>query len=181
MADNNGNIVDVQTLALFFEVDERTIQNWVKDNGAPRLERGEYDFLQFVKWRLNFLSNEIKVLQAGGDRKYTLETEKLAISNKRDMIKLKLLTKELVPIDLIRNAYIGDAIAYKTALDALKNKLFVILQLDDKQRRDVTKEFDETKEQIGTELRISEKEEIEEYLEDEEIEEQTENNKLELI
>jgi phage terminase Nu1 subunit (DNA packaging protein) len=81
LSDQKINIVDVATLANFFEVEERTIQNWVSVNGAPRSSRGEYDFMQFIKWRIRYLENEKKIFEAGGSKKAEAELEGINLQN----------------------------------------------------------------------------------------------------
>lgn len=170
MLNLSQNIVAVSALAEFFECTERTIQNWVTDYGAPRDIEGEYNFQQFVKWRLNFLGNEIKKLEAGGDKKYELETEKLLISNKRDWVRFQKEIHQLVPLELVRQAYVSDSVAYKNAAEALENKIYLVIDANAEQRAAIKKEFDDMRKQIGTELRLNEKEDFDDFNEPEEIE-----------
>lgn len=178
MSELLTNIVDVSTLAAFFGVDERTIQNWVSLNGAPRLERGEYDFLQFVKWRLNYLGNEIKKLEAGGDKKYEAETVGKNLDNIKKQIDIKRLLKQLVPIAEVRQAYVSDAIAFRNSLEALEKKLVLVLNADAEQREKIADEINDVRNQIGTELRLNEKEEAEDF--GEEIESETDSGEQKL-
>lgn len=170
MSDILTNIVDVSTLAAFFGVDERTIQNWVSLNGAPRLERGEYDFLQFVKWRLNYLGNEIKKLEAGGDKKYELEAERLQLTIHRERVKFQKELKQLVPIAEVRQAYVSDAIAFRNSLGALQNKLYLDLEVNEEQRQKIKDAIEDVRNQVGNELRLNDKDDAEDF--NDEIEEE---------
>ena len=171
MSEILTNIVSVSVLAAFFEVSERTVQNWVSINGAPKpSERGEYDFLQFVKWRLNFLGNEIKKLEAGGDKKYELEAERLQLTIQREKVKFQKELKQLVPIAEVRQAYVSDAITYRNFLEALEKKLFLVLNPDAEARKKITEEINDVRNQIGTELRLNEKEDADDFGEEIELE-----------
>jgi len=85
----NANLVDVHTLAKFFNRDVRSIQLWVNE-GMPREERGLYDFVKCVKWRLDKLEAENDILKTSGDvSRYKVQTEGDKIKNKLMMTKLK--------------------------------------------------------------------------------------------
>lgn len=79
---SNANHIDVHTLAKFFNRDVRTMQLWVND-GMPREDRGLYDFVKCVRWRLDKLEAENDILKTSGDEKrYKVQMEGDKIKNK---------------------------------------------------------------------------------------------------
>ncbi|MHB1051345.1 MAG: hypothetical protein ACYC09_14800 [Bacteroidota bacterium] len=53
-------------VALVFAVEPRTVTKWVNDLGMPKVGRGEYDLVQCVQWRCNYLEKKIREAEAGG-------------------------------------------------------------------------------------------------------------------
>lgn len=116
--------VDVEYLADFFNVTARTIQNWVDDLGAPREERGKYDLIKFLKWRIRKLEDDLDIAKNSGDEKlHRLKIEGQRIHNQEKQIKLRKLLGELVEAEAVRIAWISETKIFGKALKSLINKL----------------------------------------------------------
>jgi predicted DNA-binding transcriptional regulator AlpA len=165
------DIVDVETLAEFFGVDRRTINNWINRDGAPKpSEIGEYKPAEFIKWRLNFLQNRIIVLESGSEKKYEAELKGQILNNIQKELKIKRELKELVPLRIVKDAYVSDAIAFRNSLGALQNKLYLDLEATEEQREKIKDAIDDVRNQVGNELRLNDKDDAEDY--NDEIEEE---------
>ncbi len=156
-----GNIVDVNILAQFLEVEPRTIQNWVSNYGAPKTARGEYDILEFVKWRIKYLERENEKLKMGDETLYKLEQEDKKVVTAFRKIKLMKELKKLVDIDLANDAYAKDMIAFKSEIENLRAYVNVSLGLSDELKAEANKKFDEILTRLGTELKINDEPEEE--------------------
>lgn len=86
MSEINKIIVSVNELADLFGVEPRTIQLWAEreEDPLPKIERGKYNFILCVKWRLNELEHEVKMLELSGDEKlHSLKVEEQILKNKK--------------------------------------------------------------------------------------------------
>lgn len=93
--------VTVQTLAGFFNRDERTIQLWVKEweskYGLIREVRGEYNFIKCIDCRLKDLVQKIEVLEKSGDeRLYAHQIKAQIIKNKKAETDWRISVYQLV-------------------------------------------------------------------------------------
>lgn len=170
-------IVDVETIADYFGCGERNIQIWVDDLGAPNwqtdksLRRGEYNLDEFIKWRLKYLDEQIKIEKAGGQEKYKLEAEGQRLQNIERAQKILMKQKKLVDFSKVREAYVNDAAAYSNGLDKLDYKIAEHIETvhdKDKLKKKIHAEIIDLRNRIGTELKIND-EDIED-IEDEEPE-----------
>ncbi len=173
MSSISGNIVDVNVLAEYLELTPRRIQQFVTDLGAPRLERGEYDFVQFVKWYITHLRNENEKLKMGDETLYKLEQEDKKVVTAFRKIKLMKELKKVVDMDLVNDAYAKDMIAFKSEIENFRAYANVSLGLSDEQKTNTNKKIDEILTRLGTELRLEE--ESDEDIIEESIEEETES------
>ncbi len=90
------NIVSVNTLAEFWDVDVRTIQNWAdpskEEYPLPRHnnKRGEYEFLDSIRWMYIRQRRKIQILEASSDDE--LHKHKITgqlIKNRKEEIELR--------------------------------------------------------------------------------------------
>lgn len=156
MINLSGNIVDVAVLAEFLELTPRRIQQFVSELGAPRLERGEYDFVQFVKWYITHLRNENEKLKMGDETLYKLEQEDKKVVTAFRKIKLMKELKKLIDIDMANDAYARDMIAFKSEIENFRAFVNVSMGLTDEQKENINKKIDEILTRLGTELKLNE-------------------------
>lgn len=98
-----ANIVPVHTLAEFWEVDIRTVQNYAdpskEEYPLPRHngKRGEYDFLEAMKWMYRRQKRELEILKLSGDDElHQHKIINMLIKNEREEIGLKQELAQLV-------------------------------------------------------------------------------------
>lgn len=133
-------IISVEELADFFNRDVRTVQLWAKNEGMPKNARGEYDILKCAQWKIRNLEEENEILRNSGDEKlYALKSEGQKIANKERELKLRKALKELVDVESVRIAWLGEMKIFSKALKALINKLSAALDgvEDREQRREI--------------------------------------------
>ena len=174
-------IVDVETLADFFGCTERNIQLWCSDLGAPKLERGQYDFDAFVKWRLKYLDEQIEIEKQGGQEKYILEAEGQRLTNIERAQRILIKQKKLIDFDLVRQAYVNDASAFRLGLDKLVfriEEIFKTINDPQKMRKKIHAEIIDLRQRLGTELKVTEDDFLEEETDSEE-EQQSEEEETE--
>jgi phage terminase Nu1 subunit (DNA packaging protein) len=86
--------VDVNTVARFFNVTIRTVQNWTKLNGCPKLRHGLYDLKAVFEWyKISPFS------QHGDDNEKTMELKEELLYWQKENARLKAqqTSSELVP------------------------------------------------------------------------------------
>lgn len=135
----NTNIVDVNTLAQFWNVDPRTIQNYADiskyNPPLPREERGKYDFIKAMKWMYEMQKDKIYKLENSGDEGLSdLKKEKQIMDNKKAELELKKMLFQLVDKKTV-------LIAWTNQLNVLKNN---DTQLQFELKRDLEGVIDET-------------------------------------
>lgn len=152
----NTNIVDVNKLAQFWNVDPRTIQNYADitkyNPPLPREERGKYDFIKAMKWMYEMQKEKIYKLETSGDEGLSdLKKEKQIMDNKKAELELKKMLFQLVD----RKATL---IAWTNQLNVLKNN---DTQLQFELKRDLEGVIDETeKSKIIDELFLKKDEQL---------------------
>lgn len=152
-------IVDVETLADFFGCTERNIQLWCSEHGAPKLDRGQYDFDSFVKWRIGYLEGQIEIEKQGGQEKYKLEAEGQRLTNIERAQRILIKQKKLIDFDLVRQAYVNDASAFRLGLDKLVfriDEIFKTINDNQKMRKKIHAEIIDIRNRLGNELKINE-------------------------
>lgn len=149
-------IVDVETLADYFGCTPRNIQLWVSDHGAPKMERGEYDLDEFIKWYIEHIKRENEKLKMGDATLYKLEQEDKRIITMFRKIKLMKELKNLVDIDLVSDAYARDMIAFKSEIENFRAYIKTSVGLTDDQKDSINKKIDEILIRLGTELKLDE-------------------------
>lgn len=112
-----ASTVDVHTLAEFWEVDPRTIQNYADASyetpPLPRVAKGEYDFVKAMKWMYTRLKRKLEIAENSGDETlHALKMEGQIIKNRRDEVQYK---RELAQL-----------LDKKTTLIAFSNQMSVI-------------------------------------------------------
>ncbi len=126
--DSENGIVDVHTLAEFWDVDVRTIQNYAdpakEDNPLPRISRGKYDFIKAMKWMYNRQRRKIEILETTGDEKlHQLKMRGQLIKNKKDEIALKRELGQLLDKKTTLIAWTNQINVIKNYLNSLKFEL----------------------------------------------------------
>jgi len=130
----SGNIVTLETLAEFYEVDIRTIQLWdekASENKMPsaRIERGKYDFVIYAKNIYKTLKDQNELLKSSGDEKlHALKMDGQRISNRERELKLRRLTGELVNFDKARHAWLDETTIIRRNILSLVPKLTTALE-----------------------------------------------------
>jgi phage terminase Nu1 subunit (DNA packaging protein) len=122
------NIVDVHTLAEFWEVDIRTIQNYAdpakEAPPLPRESRGRYDFVKAMKWMYNRHKRQIEILETSGDDNlHKMRLQGQAVENKRREIGLRKDLSELVDKKMTTIVFTNLANIIKSGLGGLKHDL----------------------------------------------------------
>ncbi|RMG78716.1 MAG: hypothetical protein D6707_09445 [Bacteroidetes bacterium] len=168
----NKNLVDVHTLAEFWGVDARTVQNYAdaryENPPLPREERGKYNFVKAMKWMYNRQKRKIEILENSGDEKLhalKVNTQKVILEERK--LKLRRLLGELVDADAVRIAWLTEVKYFEKAIDALVPKLDHALEnvTDPNQRREILRKFiNEAKLSIAQDLKIDQDEETEEEI-----------------
>jgi len=137
----NANHYDLKTLADFFDRDVRTIQLWDEElkekYGSARVERGQYDFVKFVKSRILFLEDQIEIIKNSGDEKlHHLKMDGQKTANKINDLKLRRLLGELISFDAARLAWLNETTIFRKNTLALIPKLTTALEgVTDKHKR----------------------------------------------
>lgn len=183
---NNNNLVDVNTLADLFNKDVRTIQLWASEQGMPKEGRGKYNLFNCIRWYVKYTDDKIVMLESSGDEKlHGLRMDGQHLANKEKSLKLRRLMGELVPVDAVRIAWVGEATIFRKALNAMGNKLNAQLDgITDKYKRleIITREIREVLNMIG-DLKINEDTEdtILDELEEESLNESSNEISAEII
>lgn len=163
MSTATGNIVSVEVLATFFKKDVRTIQYWATDLGMPKIGRGEYDFLECCQWRIGYLEKEIEKLKLGDETLYKLEQEGAQLTNQMRKVKLMKELQRVIDKDLANIAWANEVTSFRASLESLEYNLVMALHNlhDEEKKRELIKKYiREIKNQLGTELRFNEPEDI---------------------
>lgn len=153
MAD--ANIYDLQTLADFFKRDVRTIQLWDEElkekYGTSRVERGQYDFVKFVRNRILFLEDQIEIIKNSGDEKlHDLKIEGQKTANKLADLKLRQLSKNLISYDAAHLAWLDETVVFRNNTLALIPKLYTALHIiDEKQKEKIVELVHEVLTMLG--------------------------------
>lgn len=90
-----------QQIAMVFGVEPRTISNWTKDLGLPKYARGQYNLVECVQWRCNYLEKKIKTLTEGGTEGMNQGTRLKRVNSEIKEYHLSKLRGELVALDEI--------------------------------------------------------------------------------
>ncbi len=130
----NTNLVTVEAIADFYEVDIRTVQNWEtrfteKNLPKSRAERGLYNFLIFTKNVYKLLKEENHILKTSGDEKLhalKMKTQRIIIMERE--AKYKKQIKSLIDFDAVRMAWIDETTKLRKEIIALRNKLPIALE-----------------------------------------------------
>ena len=123
-----SSLVDVHTLAQFWEVDIRTVQNYAdvrrENPPLPREAHGKYNFVKAMQWMYNRLKTKIEILDNGGDEKlYALKMKGQIIKNKKDEINLKRDMAKILDKKTTLIAWSNQINTIKNFLNALKYDL----------------------------------------------------------
>jgi hypothetical protein len=168
-----ANIVDVEFLAKFFSKDVRTIQLWSKDLGMPKEDRGKYDFIKVVRWRINFLEDKIEELEKGDATLYKLKQEYQQMMNEEKKMKIEKMREGLIDAVLVKLAWISEVKIISRSIDALVPFFCKLFSATPEQRATIKSEIDSLKVRISkSELDLND--EIERELE-QELKEEDEN------
>jgi len=145
----NVNLIEIHQLAAFYEVDERTIQNWEekfieKKYGPTRVERGKYDFVKFARNIYKLLKEENEVAKQGIDEStYKLRKEFQIMHNEEKAIKLNLLKKNLANVNTLTQAFVTEIKMISHNLRSLKPRLNLKLNGTDETLKIISDEIDD--------------------------------------
>lgn len=114
--------VDVMYLASYFDVTERTIQNWVKQ-GMPRDARGNYDLVACARWLIKDLRQKNDELQLGDETISRLKRSEMEMRNEEREIKLRRLRGEYIEVELVKSTWITLAKVITRYLEGLAVKI----------------------------------------------------------
>jgi phage terminase Nu1 subunit (DNA packaging protein) len=116
-------LVTTEYIAEFLKKDVRTIQNYVSKEGAPREEKGQYNFEKFIRWYIDKLERELSIAKRG-DESFTAANLRLTQAN-ADLKELELATlrSDLIKLDDIKKLWERVIIAFKSKLLTLPTKL----------------------------------------------------------
>lgn len=142
---DNTNLVDVDFLARFFGKDIRTVQLWAKLESMPKEDRGKYDFVKCVKWRIDKLEEKIDELEKGDVTLYKLKQEYQRMMNEEKDIMLKRLNESLVEKDLVELAYVSMIKMLVRNADSIVSRLTKKINGDAKTLSLIQEEIDEYK------------------------------------
>jgi phage terminase Nu1 subunit (DNA packaging protein) len=128
----SGNNVDVKFLAVFFRVDERTIQLWSKDwelkYNYKKMIKGQYDFVKCVDCRIRDLEQDVEEAKKGDATKY--ELEKILLKERIENIQLQNSKdkNEVVEIEFVKQAWNNEVRTFIKSLQALPARLSTRLE-----------------------------------------------------
>lgn len=168
-----ANIVDVEFLAKFYRVEERTIQNWAnefKDDFSleVRYERGEYDFVKFVHAKNLHYEALIKRLEIGDISKFELEKELIKKRLIKEDIVIANLQNQNINIELVDVAWKSEVAHYAKSMRGLKSLLAQMIpdQSNYDQRYSISSKYiDEVLEQLANSRIIETEKNLERDLE----------------
>jgi hypothetical protein len=120
MADTGGrkSYLNHHQAAQVFAVEPRTITKWCNELGMPKVGRGEYDLLQVVQWRCNYLEKKIREAEAGGEDGLNARQRIFIATAKKKENELAIQEQQLVNIDEVMPVIIK-------ILDIFRNKALV--------------------------------------------------------
>jgi len=168
MTTITGNIVDVNFMAEFLELTPRRVQQLCSDLGAPKLERGEYDFVAFVKWYITHLRNENEKLKLGDETLYKLEQEDKKWVTLARKVAVMQKMRHLIDRNIINIAWTNEVVAFNGCLTNLENDLGLTLELSLDQKQILKKKINDIRNQLANALNIEDVEELEEIENDNE-------------
>lgn len=121
-----ANLVDVEFLAKFYRVDERTIQNWAKEfeentqiNIPVRFDRGQYDFVKFVHAKNLHYEITIRRLELGDESLYELQKEYQRLRNEEKLIDVANKKNENINRDMVALAWKSEVALFAKSIRAL--------------------------------------------------------------
>lgn len=171
MENNKTNIVDVEFLAKFYRVEERTIQLWAKEFAEDlqievRYEKGEYDFVKFVHAKNLHYEKTIQKLELGDVTLYQAQKDHWLLRNEEKRIDLANKRNENINREMVAMAWKSEVLLFGKSMRALPGLLATMIpdQSDYQQRFNIVQKH--TKE-IMEELSTTEIIEVEEKLESE--------------
>ena len=143
-------IVTIKYLAEFFERDERTIHQWVAELGAPKEDRGAYNFVHFVRWRLKKLEADLQKEKLGDETLYELQKEQTRLNNNMKQIKLAQLERQVIQTELVQAAWLTEVKMWVRSLDALAVRINQSIAGDRTTLNKITQEISKLREAIAT-------------------------------
>lgn len=114
--------VDVGTVARFFGVTARQVQNWVKQKGCPRLKHGLYDLKAVHTWWFEeILGVDSREIEDAKLKywKWKAEGEKVRVEQAKE---------DLIPIEQIAEAWAWRMAEVTTGLQSLASRLPPLLE-----------------------------------------------------
>ena len=121
---NKANLVDVEFLAKFYRVEERTIQLWAKEFSEElqievRFSKGEYDFVKFVHAKNLHYEDEIKKLELGDVTLYQAQKDNWILKNEEKRLDLAKKRNENIDREIIMIAWKSEVHLFGKSMRAL--------------------------------------------------------------
>lgn len=152
-----SNIVDVNTLATFWGVTPRTVQNYsnpeYEAEPLPKESRGNYDFIKSNKWMYERQRKQIEMLEVSGNETlHALKVEEQIIKNKKaereyrqDLLELVDRASVLMVVTNVFNIVRG---TFEQTRFALIDELSPLFTDKDKGIEIINQNYDESLETI---------------------------------
>jgi phage terminase Nu1 subunit (DNA packaging protein) len=89
----------IEQIATVLNMTPRMINRHVKENGMPRVSRGEYDLVKCVRWYIDYLKEQIDEARRGGETGAQADVrQKIAEANMAE-IKLARMRSEVITME----------------------------------------------------------------------------------
>jgi phage terminase Nu1 subunit (DNA packaging protein) len=116
---NQTYLVNGKQLAGIFSVTQRTIQNWVRDKGLPRVKTDRYDLAAVVSWRENLIRQEYAGGSSDGDRLLKAQADEREAIARRKVMEARRQEGELLERAEVESERLRRIMAVKSSLHLL--------------------------------------------------------------
>lgn len=118
--------VDVQTIASFFGVTVRQVQNWVSQKGCPKLKHGLYDLRSVHQWHLDAIIGIDNTESVEAKSKYWIHKAE------REKVQVETLKGKLIPREEVFPTWTSRTAEVSRMLAALSKRLPPLLEGKDR-------------------------------------------------
>jgi len=131
-------------IAHLLKITPRMVNIHVKQNGMPRLSRGEYDLVKCVHWYLDYKDRLLVEARKGNETEQQARARLIRASADLRELELARERGQLVPVETIKYLWERVVVAFKTRMLAIPSKL--------PQRLIVTRDVNEVKGILDSEI-----------------------------